>query len=124
MFKNSAEYNKFLLEVAQDLGALNEGPTKIRGTQIEISEEIKTSLNEADGEVEPLDKVGLFQDLADIQSSLSDAYAKLYVYKLQAIQNPQLLQALQALRAGVDDLLKKTNSTMSFIGLAGDQPAE
>lgn len=104
MFKNSSEYNAFLHQVAEDLGALKEAKV----------------LKEADGSVEPLDKVALFQDLADIESSLSDAYAKLYFYKDQAIQNPQLLQALVELRKGVDGMLKKTASTMSFMGLAGD----
>lgn len=121
MFKNSKDYNEFLRQVAEDIGALNEAKTKIRGGTGTGSQ---TTLNEAEGDIEPFDKVTLFQDLADIESSLSDAFARLYVYKSQHIENPRISQALSQLRIGVNDLLKKVTSTMSGMGLENDVPME
>ena len=69
-----------------------------------------------------LDKLALFQDLADIESSLSDSFAKLYAYKTQYVENPNLKQALAQLRIGVNDLMKKVAGTMSAMGVENDMP--
>lgn len=75
-------------------------------------------------EIVELDQVQLFQDLADLDGSLSDAFAKFYVYKKQNINNPNIKQALSKIRISINELIKQVTYTMSGMGIENDAPQE
>lgn len=86
-------------------------------------------INEDEGieeknQVVELDKVQLFQDLADIESSLADAFSRLYVYKNQYISNPNIKAALSKVRLGVNSLLQQVTATISGMGIENDEVRE
>jgi len=79
---------------------------------------VKKILKEADEEdIQPVDKISLIQDLADIEANLSDSFSKLYQYKGQYIENDEWRASLTNLRSGISTLLNRVAKTMSMIGL-------
>jgi len=82
------------------------------------SQFIKKVLKEADEEdAQPVDKIALIQDLADIEANLSDSFARLYQYKGQYIENDEWRSSLTTLRSGISTILNSVAKTMSMIGL-------
>ena len=75
-------------------------------------------------EIAQLDQVQLFQDLADLDGSLSEAFAKFYVYKKQVINNPNIKQALSKIRLSINELIKQVTYTMSGMGIENDSQPE
>lgn len=87
------------------------------------SERLNEGVEEKNQVVE-LDKVQLFQDLADIESSLADAFSRLYVYKNQYISNPNIKAALSKVRLSINGLLQQVTDTISGMGIENDEIRE
>lgn len=103
----------------------NEPEDKAPGFQVweskDLNKSLKSLLKEADEAVDPVDKTQLIQDLADVNSALSDAFAKLYFYKNQYVDNPQWQSALTGLRGKLSELIKGVTSTLNTIGMDNEQ---
>ena len=108
---------------------LYKGKKKLGEAKRRLLEEFPP-LNEEGGaedtkeEIVQLDQVQLFQDLAELDGSLSDAFAKFYVYKTQYIRNPNVKQALSKIRLSINELIKQVTNTMSGMGTLNDVPQE
>lgn len=85
---------------------------------------IKTVLKEAypeSDDVESLDKVQLFSDLADIEANLSSSLSMLYQYKFQYVENPTLQKQLSDSRVAISAALDKVNSILIGLGTQGER---
>ncbi len=81
---------------------------------------LKEDLGETE-EVESLDKVQLFSDLADIESNLSSSINLLYQYKFQYVDDPALQKKISESRFAIAAALDKVNSILITLGTQGDR---
>lgn len=80
---------------------------------------VKKILREAEGEVsvDELDKIGLVQDISDIQGTLYDAFSRMYAYKDQYTPDDKLKTYLGDLRLELSKLIGKFNTAIDRVGL-------
>lgn len=78
--------------------------------------EAKKILKEED-EVEAIDPIVMFQEMADISGNLADIYSTLVQYKTGYISNPKVQKAIMVMMNGVNTLMKQSTSTMQMLGV-------
>lgn len=81
-----------------------------------LTESIKKILKEND-DVDQVDLTQMFQDLADIQSSLYDSFARLYAYKGQYMEDQNVMESLSQIRLGISQVVNKIAAVMQKVGL-------